>query len=456
MNRKSLRKWEVRLGLPHLVIIIGIVTGSMAGAFFLAYGSGLKEGFSRARESSLASSARIPVSQEQLSAEVSDELVSEVYAKLGNSAAHTAVGSLADHAHTALPELGAIESVHSGEVAHDAAADGHAANTAEHDSADTAHDSGAGSHSTGKHDGAHAPVLHEGVDRKHDTHSTVDTQEHQPVDHRTDKGHEGAAKTKASAVKDHHDRELTQLASAAGVRILGGGNHAHHQEASAHSAGTHSVSKDKAHQPATGESSGTLGALLKREEHSHAVNTGSNDHSTDSHITDTHAAGQAKLSDNAASPVKPSLFDSHGEQPLGTGDKRGSGVRHAGNHKAVVPALPRVGVKAPAQPLVRRSGVNATQSVSNATSGASVSTQVNPGWYAQVAAPSDSSDATSLAKKLRGSGFPVQVERAKVRGQEYYRVLVGPEKDRVYAERLVTQLKRESYLSGAPFIKKVR
>jgi cell division septation protein DedD len=82
--------------------------------------------------------------------------------------------------------------------------------------------------------------------------------------------------------------------------------------------------------------------------------------------------------------------------------------------------------------------------------------RVSAGWYAQVAAPSRVEDARDLGKKLRSSGFAVQIEQAKVRGQEYFRVLVGPESNRTYAERLVTQLKRERYIQGDPFIKKVR
>ncbi len=85
-----------------------------------------------------------------------------------------------------------------------------------------------------------------------------------------------------------------------------------------------------------------------------------------------------------------------------------------------------------------------------------VQTKVSGGWYAQVAAPRKVSDAKSLASKLRGSGFSVAIEQADVRGQIYYRVLVGPEENRTFASRLIGQLKRESYISGEPFIKKVK
>lgn len=67
------------------------------------------------------------------------------------------------------------------------------------------------------------------------------------------------------------------------------------------------------------------------------------------------------------------------------------------------------------------------------------------GWYAQVAAPRKISEAEALAVKLKRSGFPVLIERANVRGEEYFRVVVGPESDRVQVDRLISQVKREGY-----------
>lgn len=81
---------------------------------------------------------------------------------------------------------------------------------------------------------------------------------------------------------------------------------------------------------------------------------------------------------------------------------------------------------------------------------------VSKGWYAQVAAPKELKDADAIAAKLRRSGFRVVIESAEVRGENYYRLLVGPEKSQEQANRLVGQLKRENYLSGEPFVKMVR
>jgi cell division septation protein DedD len=81
---------------------------------------------------------------------------------------------------------------------------------------------------------------------------------------------------------------------------------------------------------------------------------------------------------------------------------------------------------------------------------------VPSGYFAQVAAPKKMNEAQGIAQKLKRSGFPVVIEPASVAGQSFYRVLVGPEENKVQADRLVGQLKGESYIAGAPFIRKLK
>jgi cell division septation protein DedD len=78
------------------------------------------------------------------------------------------------------------------------------------------------------------------------------------------------------------------------------------------------------------------------------------------------------------------------------------------------------------------------------------------GWFAQVAAPRQLKDAEELSRKLKSSGFKIMIEQANVRGEEYFRVLVGPEDSRSHAQELLGQLGRESYLRGEPFLRLVR
>jgi len=89
-------------------------------------------------------------------------------------------------------------------------------------------------------------------------------------------------------------------------------------------------------------------------------------------------------------------------------------------------------------------------------SGPLVRKVVSSGYFAQVAAPKKMSDAQGIAQRLKKSGFPVVIEPFSNGGQSFYRVLVGPEENKVQADRLVSQLKGENYLPGAPFIRKYK
>lgn len=78
------------------------------------------------------------------------------------------------------------------------------------------------------------------------------------------------------------------------------------------------------------------------------------------------------------------------------------------------------------------------------------------GWFAQVGAMQSLPDAQGIASKLKSSGFAVIVEPAKVRGESYFRIMVGPEKSRDQAEILIAQLRRERYIEGDPFLRVVK
>ena len=78
------------------------------------------------------------------------------------------------------------------------------------------------------------------------------------------------------------------------------------------------------------------------------------------------------------------------------------------------------------------------------------------GFYAQVAAPKRLQDAEKLARRLKQSGFPVAIESVTIDRQSFYRVLVGPEQNKLYTERLIGQLHSERYIPTDPFIREVR
>ncbi len=78
-----------------------------------------------------------------------------------------------------------------------------------------------------------------------------------------------------------------------------------------------------------------------------------------------------------------------------------------------------------------------------------------PGWYVQVTTSKSRESAEKLSRELYASGFKSTIETYSIANNEFFRVLVGPESQQSYANRLVEQLGREKFLSGKPFIKQV-
>ena len=86
----------------------------------------------------------------------------------------------------------------------------------------------------------------------------------------------------------------------------------------------------------------------------------------------------------------------------------------------------------------------------------SVVKRLPKGYFAQVAAPKTKGEAEELARKLRRSGFPVVLEDNSTGRSPFYRVMVGPEDNKVQADRMLGQLKREKYLDGKIFVRQVK
>jgi cell division septation protein DedD len=143
---------------------------------------------------------------------------------------------------------------------------------------------------------------------------------------------------------------------------------------------------------------------------------------------------------------------------------KGGEVRLLGQQAASEKAdSPKVVPEAPKVPVATDSSVDTKKpttteaknaAIAKAPKGATqVTKKVPPGYFVQVAAPKTLKEAEGVAKKLRGSGFPVVIEDFSTGKSPYFRVLVGPEDNKVQAERLSSQVKRESYISGKPFIR---
>lgn len=336
MNKRNLQQWELRLGLVQLVILLGVVTGSMACAFYIGFSSGRAVGFESALERSLANAARLPIASENTANH--EEATSDVYAKLSQPAVLENEGKDSAGKDIDIP-LGSIKTADADPSARDVAA--------WHEESESA---GAA--------GSKAGVM--GVDS---------------VYRSSENGNSRTSKLGVNQVDSEH--------AAQGSR--------------------------------TSDSKKTLGSLIdsKNQAESKKTEIEKGTSSATAMTTNTKTA-----STEVAKVLPPAKIES----------SKTAAVAEKPAAKAVQ--------KEKTSPLVR---------------------DVLPsGWFAQIAAPRKMQDANALAGKLKASGFPVMIEVAKVHGDEYYRVLVGPEQTRARAERLNDQLKRESYIQGAPFLRVVK
>ena len=339
MNRKLLSKYEIKLGLVQIVVLLGAVTGSVVCAFLLGLFAGQHSGYESALASSAANVSKLPVLQEPADVDVSRQLTSEVLAKLDQSAAQ-ARGTVEE-----VPPLGIIEQV-------------------------TA-------------DGGNVLL------------GAEETSDSLPL------GADLPTSRSVAALGDIEQSGDRESLTADGV-FAG-------DEAPRRGAG---ILGDAVSPAPARPAVKTLGEL---EAEKLAVDS------------KPQASGKAKLNSAALTPEKERT------------------------------PLMREG-KAASEP-VARSKVAALTPPARATEPAAddqIQSVLPRGWFAQVAAPRKLKDADILAKKLKGSGFATVIETANVRGQDYFRVLVGPEETRKQAQVLVDQLKRETYIPGEPFLRLVR
>ena len=70
------------------------------------------------------------------------------------------------------------------------------------------------------------------------------------------------------------------------------------------------------------------------------------------------------------------------------------------------------------------------------------------GWVFQVASLSERAKADEMAGNLKSKGFPAFVETAEVNGKTYFRVRVGPRKDRKDIDALAAAVRDKTGQSG--------
>lgn len=70
------------------------------------------------------------------------------------------------------------------------------------------------------------------------------------------------------------------------------------------------------------------------------------------------------------------------------------------------------------------------------------------GWIFQVASLTEREKAAAMASNLKSKGFPAFVEEAEVNGRTYYRVRVGPRKERKEIDALAAAVRDKTGQSG--------
>ena len=70
------------------------------------------------------------------------------------------------------------------------------------------------------------------------------------------------------------------------------------------------------------------------------------------------------------------------------------------------------------------------------------------GWIFQVASLTEREKAAAMASHLKSKGFPAFVEEAEVNGRTYYRVRVGPRKERKDIDALAAAVRDKTGQSG--------
>jgi len=318
-NRRSLRSWELRLGLPQVVVLVGLVTGSMVLAFYLGLNSGQRLGFELAQERTASSLPRLPVPGALPEGSVpQDDGAFDVYAKL-NDTLPGAKGEVDPIKVAPVPE-------------------------------------------------AESPLQQEAL--------------FPPAS--GEKGKTGAM-PELGSIKSVESEPLINAEAEAALNAR----------------------LEEKMLPEGNTEGGTLG----------------------------DAASAIARTDTAE--VKPA--------PIEEVKKIQESAPKTEVAKAVAPAVE----KAEPEKAVAKVAPKTTNSPF-------IKKNLPKGWFAQVGAMQSLSDAEGIATKLKSSGFAVMIESAQVRGESYFRIMVGPEKSREQADILVSQLRRERYIEGDPFLRVVK
>ena len=369
-NQSNLRTWRISLGPIQTVVLVGLLTGLMACAFYLGFFSGQKVGIETALNNNLSSTMRLPIENEPGEAESGDSEFSDVYAKLndvpGQNETDTIVvnhkGGRGAEKSAEMPELGSIQSTENAPVAEALKQVGSVA--ADLDAA-----------------------------KRLGTEKTV---------------------TKEAAAAQGAIPEVSK-----DVRVLG------------------DPSNSAVGSTGSAASNATLGAMAR----------------------EAGVSGRSQKQTASDASAKVASAEDASDKKTNQALNQGSASSLAGavnDQTSVEVKKATVEEIAQARREVAKESLQESKAVVAQAPSAAEKPSLPRGWFAQIIAPRSQQEADSITSKLRSSGFSVVIENATVRGENYYRVLVGPEETRQQAERLISQLRREPYVKSDPFLRMVK
>ena len=405
--RDGRERWELRLGAAQAVTWIGLALGVTVGAYCIGFFSGRYVGFDTARSATVSEVAKLTI-QEDLFDRQNEQGSSDIYSRLDGNAV-TDTSPLDTETKAGIKPAGGVKKGESEEPSS-------ATKFAQAMREETSPKGGSPTEKPANQnrEGAVAAAEIDSLFEESNVAAEKSPERKQGV---------GAGDTspKLAVSDDAAEAEVGVLKSAQkGVRVLGEDNDQRAAESANSELPAPPVQQDT-----------SLGAILEeRVAKARSAQSEPLEGKKVQESTKGAEKGAQAVKENAAAiPSKVSKI----EQPTKVESRKEEPQKPSSGVPSEAPAVPSTS-QAPGM----------------------VKQVLPPGYFAQVAAPKRLQEAQDVARRLKRSGFPVVIETAHVRGEDYYRVLVGPEDGKVQAERLVDQLKRESYLSGTAFLRKVK
>lgn len=430
MNRKNLRNWELRLGTIHATVLLGVVLGSIGCAFYLGYFSGTRVGFDKAMDSRRASLVRIPIAEEGGDQVVGEDILARGYDRLRHAGGQEKTGENSEsgllgdvHPENDLPSLEKPEVVGSRQKLADLGEPQQGQAVAQ--------------------DGAILPPHLE------QTAKELAARKTSPESAQEETGKRAEVRTLGALLEESKEKTLSQETQRVAKK----------QEVVKEPAEAPSLPQEKAKRVVVQEEKIATTANQRAQETENIPGLVERGRFGEAAGESEIIKRQERTKVAAVVPEQPAVRKAPAQESVSRRSVAQQRERVAQQRERAAQQPERnIRVAKVVPDTVGRQDQRQASSRQSAASTFSrhLRSTIRPGWYAQVAAPQKLLDADSLAERLRRSGFPVVIERAEVRGQNYFRVLVGPESSRGIAQRLVQQVQREPYIASDPFVKLVR